>query len=109
MSSRQERVGRNEAISREMNEAIESSQARTSPEGYLRMLCECSNLGCEELIAISIEEYEKVRQDSRTFAVWTAHVTPDVEDIVEETDRYTVVRKREGTPAEVAEETDPRT
>ena len=58
---------------------------------------------------MSIAEYEKVRQDPRTFAVWKAHVTPDVEYIVAETDRYTVVRKREGTPAAVAEETDPRT
>jgi hypothetical protein len=33
---------------------------------------------------------------------------PDVEVIVEETDRFVVVRKREGTPAEIAEEEDPR-
>jgi hypothetical protein len=40
--------------------------------------------------------------------VWIDHVTPDVEEVVSQTDRFTVVRKREGTPAEVAEATDPR-
>jgi len=32
----------------------------------------------------------------------------DVEEVVEETDRFVVVAKREGTPAEVASEEDPR-
>jgi hypothetical protein len=33
---------------------------------------------------------------------------PDVELILRETDRFTVVQKREGTPAVVAEALDPR-
>jgi hypothetical protein len=37
-----------------------------------------------------------------------AHVIPEEEVVVAETDRYTVVAKREGTPAEVAAEEDPR-
>jgi hypothetical protein len=36
------------------------------------------------------------------------HVLSDVEDVVEENERFVVVSKREGTPAEVAEREDPR-
>src|SRR6187200_2371671 len=67
VSSRGERVGRNEAVAREINEGIESSLSEASAEGYVRMLCECSNSECEELIAILIQEYEGVRSDPRTF------------------------------------------
>jgi len=37
------------------------------------------------------------------------HVMPDVEEVLSENDRFTVVQKREGTPAAVAEALDPRT
>jgi hypothetical protein len=36
------------------------------------------------------------------------HVLAEVERVVSETDRYVVVAKREGTPAAVAVEEDPR-
>lgn len=57
---------------------------------------------------ISVAEYEAVRRDARHFAVTRTHVLPDVEEVVQETDRFVVVRKRQGTPAEIAEEEDPR-
>ena len=49
-----------------------------------------------------------VRTDPRRFAVARGHVMADVERVVAETDRYAVVAKREGTPAAVAMEEDPR-
>jgi hypothetical protein len=36
------------------------------------------------------------------------HVVADAEVVVEEHDRFVVVVKREGTPAEIAEQRDPR-
>jgi hypothetical protein len=107
MGEREARVARNEATSREMNEKIEKAHPR-SPNEYFRIVCECGRGDCTHLIAISIPEYEEVRSDARHFAVVTEHVMPDVEDIVRETDRFTVVCKREGTPAEIAEDEDPR-
>jgi hypothetical protein len=106
---REERVARNEAISREINEGIDQSKAATSAEEDVRMVCECGRPDCDRKIAITIAEYERVRDDPRTFAVTKDHVVPDLEVTVSETDRFIVVRKREGTPAEVAEQTDPRT
>jgi hypothetical protein len=108
VSSREERVAKNEAVAREINEGIEDSTAWRSSEGYLRMVCECGQSECELLIAITIPEYEAIRGDPTTFAVAAEHVMADVERVVSETDRFTVVRKREGTPAQVAEATDPR-
>jgi hypothetical protein len=106
MSEREERVARNEAISREINEGIE--RAVGSREGYVRMTCECGLSDCQALVAISIGEYEVLRSDPRRFAVVRDHVMADVEEAVSVTDRFVVVQKREGTPAEVSEDLDPR-
>ena len=72
------------------------------------MVCECGRPDCSSLIAISLREYEAVRADPRTFAVDHSHVSPDLEEPVRATDRFVVVRKREGTPATIVEEEDPR-
>ncbi len=107
MSEREGRVALNEATSRDMNERIE--QAHTdSPEDYFRIICECGNLDCTRVIAVSIPEYEALRSDALRFAVVTDHVMPDVEDVVRATDRFTVVRKHDGVPAEISEREDPR-
>jgi hypothetical protein len=107
MSEREARIARNEAFSREINEGIEDARPST-PGDYLRMVCECGRPDCSSLIAISIQEYEAVRADPRSFVVHHSHVTHDVEDAVRTTERFVVVRKREGTPATIAEEEDPR-
>jgi hypothetical protein len=108
MEGREERLALNEATAREINEDIEDSRAAAVATDTIRIVCECGQLECERALAITIAEYEGVRRDPRTFAVIREHVMPEVEEIVEETDRFVVVRKREGAPAEVAEEEDPR-
>lgn len=90
-----------------MNEDIEQAHAR-SPDQYFRIICECGRSDCTRVIAIAVPEYETVRSEGRHFAVVSTHVMPDVEDVIRETERFTVVCKREGTPAEIAEEKDPR-
>jgi hypothetical protein len=107
MSEREARIARNEASSREINEGIENARPAT-PGNYVRMVCECGRPDCPRLIAISIQEYEAVRADPRTFAVYHSHVSPDVEEPVRTNERFVVVQKREGTPAAIAEEEDPR-
>ena len=41
--------------------------ASRTPDGDARMICECGNLDCELLIAITVSEYEDVRQNARRF------------------------------------------
>ena len=108
MSARAERVARNEATSREINEGLEQAHEGAPAERYLRMVCECGLAACDRVIAITTPEYERVRSDPRWFVVLREHVVPDAEVVLEEHERFVVVVKREGTPAEVAEEQDPR-
>ena len=108
MTDRESRIAENEGISRQINEGIEEAMTSLSPEGHVRMVCECGRPDCGSLIAITVAEYEDARRDARRFVVASDHVIPDVERVVIETERYTVVEKREGTPAAVAEALDPR-
>ena len=108
MDDRKARVARNESISREINEGLEEAQASTSTERSLRLVCECGQPHCDRLLALTLREYEELRSDPRQFAVAKGHVIAEVELVVRETERFTVVQKREGTPAAVAEALDPR-
>ena len=108
MSSREERVARNESTTRQINEDIEQAHQDASSPDHVRMLCECGREDCDRVIAITLAEYESLRADPRQFAVVHDHVLADLEQVVTETDRYAVVAKREGTPAAVAMEEDPR-
>ena len=108
MSRRAERVARNESTTRAINEEIEQAHQAAPTEGHIRILCECGRNDCDRLIAMTLAEYESVRADPHQFAVAHDHVIPDMERVVAETDRYTVVAKREGSPAAVAVEEDPR-
>jgi len=108
MNGREERVARNESATREINEDIERAHQAVSRTGHIRMLCECGREGCDRVIALTMEEYEQVRVDPRQFAIAREHLIPDMERIVAETDRYAIVAKREGTPAAIVTEEDPR-
>jgi hypothetical protein len=109
MTSREERLARNEATSREINEGIEDALEGAPAERFARMVCECGYKSCDRLIAITLPEYEGVRTDARQFAVVRDHVIEDLERVVAETDRFVVVAKHEGLPAAGAVEQDPRT
>jgi hypothetical protein len=108
VSSREERVARNESTTRQINEDIEQAQKAAPTPDHVRIVCECGRLECDRVIAITIAEYESLRADPRQFAVAHDHVTADVERVVTQTDRYAVVAKRPGTPEAVAVEEDPR-
>jgi hypothetical protein len=108
VSSREERVARNESTTRAINEQIERAQQAVSTGEHIRVLCECRWVDCDRVIAITLAEYESVRADPRQFAVVRDHVLRDVEQVVAETDRYAVVAKREGVAAAVAIKEDPR-
>jgi hypothetical protein len=109
MGFREERVARNEAGAREINEEIEESYASHAVDTHLSIVCECGRAECDVFLSVTKSEYEDVRSDPRRFLIARSHLIPDVEDVVFENDRYTVVAKREGEAAEVAIRTDPRT
>jgi hypothetical protein len=109
MTSREDRIGLNEAVFREVNERIESL-ASTFQLGSepLDLICECGDAQCVERITVNRDEYEELRADPHYFAVAPGHEAPDVEEVVEKRTGYDVVRKFKGVPEKVARETDPR-
>jgi hypothetical protein len=106
MDERETRVAENEATTRATNEQIEQAHSR-SPDDYFRIICECGRSDRTRVMAIAIGEHEEVCSDARDFAVVRTQVTPDVEMVIRDAERFTVVRKREGMPTEIAEERDP--
>ena len=107
MTTREERLALNEAAARDINERLEEAHP-TEPGKYVRMVCECGREVCDRVVAITPEEYEEIRSDPVQFVVVRDHVIDDIERVVLETDRFAVIAKREGIPAEVAVTEDPR-
>jgi hypothetical protein len=107
----EERLARNEAIFREINERTRSLQERFGPEdpttSYEEFLCECGDQLCVERVKLTVGEYEAVRAASHQFVVRPGHSIPRTERVVNEQDRYVVVVKL-GEAAEVAADRDPR-
>jgi hypothetical protein len=103
----QERLGANEAVFRRINEGIERGQWPGEEESPVTFRCECARLGCNELIELSIREYEEVRSNPRRFIVVPGHERLEVEIVVERRSGYFVVEKLDQA-GERAVETDPR-
>jgi hypothetical protein len=109
VSTREERIGLNEAVFREVNERIEevaeTFEIQSQP---LDLICECGDAKCVQPLAMTRAEYEHVRSDPRHFAVHPGHELPDVEEVVERRKGYNIVSKNKGVPEQIAEQTDPR-
>jgi hypothetical protein len=110
MGERARRVGKNEAVFREVNERIESLNRGIAAisDNKLHVVCECSDLGCAAQIALPVPVYERVRSDATLFIVVPGHEQPDIEDVVEQAADHSIVRKHEGEPARLARATNPR-
>jgi hypothetical protein len=100
-----QRVAMNEATFRKINEGMETGQ---DPTGLLTFVCECGRLGCNKLVQMTRAEYEALRANARRFAVLEGHEIPEVEHVVERSDRYIVVEKAGDPEAEIVEHTNPR-
>jgi hypothetical protein len=108
VSSREKRLARNEAACREINEKIEEAYQGEPPANRIDIVCECARMTCDAAIDITLDEYEDVRDDARHFVILPGHFVGDIEWIVYENDRFAVVAKREGVPADVARDENPR-
>jgi hypothetical protein len=109
MGAREERIGLNEAVFREVNERIEDlAETFDLTSEQLDLICECGDASCVQRIAMSHEEYEQLRAESHLFAVYPGHEIPEVERVVGKRKGYDVVEKYKGVPEAVAEQTDPR-
>jgi hypothetical protein len=106
VDSRAERVAKNEALFREVNERIAELTERQEGTS-LPILCECGRLQCDETLTIPVAEYEAIRAHGARFIVLPGHALLDFERVVERTETYDVVEKF-GETAEVVLHLDPR-
>jgi hypothetical protein len=106
--ARARRIAGNESRFREINERLEAGLRQLPDHGVpVDFICECGDATCAATVPVTLDEYERVRQDPRLFVVAPGHELPDVEDVLVRTDSYVVVRKR-AVEAPLVEETDPR-
>jgi hypothetical protein len=99
----------NETRSRQTNEWIEEANDRFGAEHPMdEYLCECSDGLCASIVSLTRIEYEAVRAEGTRFLIATHHENPELDGLIVEHDRYTVVAKLPGEPAQIAMGSDPR-
>lgn len=108
MDARAERIARNEALFREVNERIEEVNRSLGADGDADFICECGDEECTKPVTLSLAEYEQARRDPTHFIIAPGHQVPEVESMVARTERYTIVAKYRAAAARLAIEQDPR-
>jgi hypothetical protein len=103
----EQRIAGNEAVFRRVNEAIEHGRAPLEPSTVIAFRCECGRLGCNDLVELTVSDYERVRAHPRRFLLAVAHESSEIETVVDIHPGYEVVEKRDEA-ALTTEETDPR-
>ena len=99
--SREERIARNEAWSRTLNQR--RGNRAGSRDAIAGFRCECWQEDCTERIPLSGEEWNLVRAEPNRFAVAPAHVAENVEAVIKEFPHFWLIEKL-GEAGEVAEE-----
>jgi hypothetical protein len=105
MSVSLERLARNQALFREVNERLIelNDDVQNGPTVFV---CECSNVDCAATMAIAREDYESVRAHPTFFAIAPGHEILEIEKVIDRRNGFTIVQKV--TESDYAIETDPR-
>ena len=72
-------IGKAQVSYRVENEAIEASADRLALLGQIPFVCECPDRDCAEIVRLSFDEYEAIRQYPRRFFNVSGHETASVE------------------------------
>ena len=109
MDERARRIGQNEVLFRQVNERLEElNEAFAVVTDVVEFVCECGDPACTAQITLSVSEYERARADPTTFVIVPGHEAPDVEQVIEVNERFAMIRKDAGGPADLAAAHDPR-
>jgi len=101
-----ERVAKNEALFRGVNERIaEAAQRFESREA--EFVCECADSSCTDRIEASLTEYEDVRADGAHFIVRPGHEDERFERVLVARPRFRIVEKINNV-GRIARNLDPR-
>jgi hypothetical protein len=102
-----ERVARNQAVYRQVNEAIRAGRDE-SQKGPQPFVCECAILGCNELVELTVEQYEAVRQSPQRFVILKGHDIPEAESVIWDDGGDVVVVEKDSDLAPITRALDPR-
>jgi hypothetical protein len=102
-----ERIGKTEALFRNVNEGIREASDRLESE-VGDFICECGDSSCTEHIRVPLEEYERVREHPTHFVVRPGHVKGPIERVVEQGRHYSVIEKLDRVIARIAKRLNPR-
>jgi hypothetical protein len=100
MDDRLERQAHNESLTRSVNEQVATLDERASgwagADRRFSFHCECGRPeSCTERLEMTLAEYAKVRRQQDRFAVVPGHEEDEIEVVVERSDRYFLVDKRD--------------
>ena len=99
-----ERLARNQALFREVNERI--NEVRSPAVSLVEFVCECSEASCTRSLLLAPDEYDAVRSNPTHFIVARGHEMAEVERVLADHERYLVVEKTVDTA--FMAESDPR-
>ena len=85
-----QRLKRNEAVFRTVNEEIDDLESRFGAMSYV---CECADISCSETIRLTHAEYRRIRDEPAHYLIVPGHEVPEIEDVVERRDDHLVVDK----------------
>jgi hypothetical protein len=106
-SESQERLARNEAFFRQVNERINDVADGFQGEDGYDFFCECADPQCTARITLTAADYEWVRAKPTRFVLARGHTAPEIEQVVEREGDHVVVEKL-GVAARIATQLDPR-
>ena len=100
------RVAADQSAARSANERMRALVIRERFEGSQRVpfLCECADRSCSEIVMLSLQEYERLREHPRRFLLVAGHEDAEAayEWIIEAESGYAIVEKVGGAGAEAA-------
>lgn len=76
-------IGEAQVVFREANETIQASADRFSIVTGIPFVCECADRSCSEIVRLSFDEYDAIRQHPRRFFNVTGHEQTSVEAAAE--------------------------
>jgi hypothetical protein len=98
--SRENRVARNHALFRDVNERIysltEEFASHPADDGLsLAFVCECGNGNCTSQVLVETDDFSRIRAHPTHFVVLTGHELREVEQVIEAYGHDVVVERRE--------------
>ncbi len=108
MATEEVRIATTEALFRSVNERIAESAQRFEAD-EAEFVCECDDRTCTERVEASLDDYERVRENSTHFLLKPGHENERVERVILRMPGYRIVEKINRTVAATVRRLDART